>query len=179
MPAECGDRISTKRVERRTPSPLVLHHVGHLVEVDAEMRGVVTDEAHRRAYRYARQLHTRPELSSRSGVRLRLRTAGSTPPTPSRWRRSSRVAYIGEDPEPSTTDHTLIFGDPSDRGMAVHGTLDELRAFTTRLAQLTGQLREYAAQLIDSVSGSHPGPRTWALTKIRHRGRINREQMIK
>ena len=48
-------------------------------------------------------------------------------------------AYIGEDPEPTTTP-SLIFGDPGDMGVCVHGTPDRLLAWVARVEALAAEL---------------------------------------
>lgn len=48
-------------------------------------------------------------------------------------------AYIGEDPEPSTT-HSLLFGDSGDMAVCLHGTPEQLRAFAARVAELVATL---------------------------------------
>jgi hypothetical protein len=47
-------------------------------------------------------------------------------------------ALIGEGE--ATEDLSLIFGDWTDKGVGVHGTADELRAFVARLAALVADL---------------------------------------
>jgi hypothetical protein len=48
-------------------------------------------------------------------------------------------AYIGEDPEPSE-DYSLIFGDPYDKAVCVHGTPEQLRWFAARVNDLVATL---------------------------------------
>jgi hypothetical protein len=48
-------------------------------------------------------------------------------------------AYIGEDPELSTTP-SLIFGDPGEMAVCIHGTPDQRRAWVARAAELLAHL---------------------------------------
>ena len=48
-------------------------------------------------------------------------------------------AFVGEDPEPDDRP-ALIFGNPTDEGVAVHGPPEQLREFVARAVELVADL---------------------------------------